>query len=111
MRTVNVYSVLPEHLRLDPDAAALRVLQAYGALFTGTGSQEDADLVLVDLMQFTRYYDTANLAASPVELAAAAQRRAVAQRVLDALAKAGREPEGLLSAVLGAPEIDEEIEQ
>jgi hypothetical protein len=80
------------------------------ALFSGNGTKDDADLVLVDLAQFSRYYDTANLTDAPAALAAATQRRAVMQRIMDALAFSGREPQGLLSAVLGAPPINEENE-
>lgn len=108
--TVNLNSVLPAEKRDDITAQQERVASAYGALFSGNGTKDDADLVLVDLAQFSRYYDTANLTDAPAALAAATQRRAVMQRIMDALAFSGREPQGLLSAVLGAPPINEENE-
>ena len=108
--TVNLNSVLPPEKRDDIVAQQERVAGAYGALFSGNGTKDDADLVLVDLAQFSRYYDTANLTDAPAALAAATQRRAVMQRIMDALAVSGREPQGLLSAVRGSPPINEENE-
>jgi hypothetical protein len=104
--TINILQALPTELRDNPRAQSQRIASAYGAVFSGNGTVDDADLVLVDLAQFTRYYDTASLSTDPHELAAAAQRRAVFQRIMDALAVAGKEPRGLLGAVMTAPEPD-----
>ena len=111
MGTGNLNSVLPVEQRDDPAAQQSRVASAYGALFSGNGTKDDADLVLVDLALFTRYYDTAELSSAPAELAAASQRRAVMQRIMDGLAIAGREPQGLLSAALTSPPIKDTEEK
>lgn len=89
--------------------AQLRVMSAYAALFTGNGTQDDADLVLVDLASFSRYYDTTSLSASAHEAQALNQRRAVMTRVLTAMAKAGVEPNRLMTATLSSPPYDEPI--
>lgn len=108
MATGNLNTILDDEHRHDPAAQQARVTSAYAALFSGNGTKDDADLVLVDLAAFTRYYDTATLGVAPAEAAAATQRRAVFQRIMDALALGGREPNGLLIAVLTAPLITEE---
>ena len=87
-------------------AAQTRVVQAYAAVFTGNATRDDADLVLVDLAQFSRYYDTTHIGASPDEAKALDQRRSILTRILTAMAKAGNEPQGLLTAFLMAPDID-----
>ena len=111
MAVGNLNTVLPPDQRTDAAAQQERVVSAYGALFSGNGTKEDADLVLVDLALFSRYYDTATVTSDPAELAAAAQRRAVMQRIMDGLTISGREPIGLHSAVLGSPPITEKTEE
>lgn len=83
-----------------------RVAKAYAALFSGTGGSEDAELVLVDLAQFTRYYDTASLEVPAEHVKALDQRRAVFQRIAEALTKSGKTLGDLHGAVLRAPPID-----
>ena len=102
--TINVVQILPQERAGDRNAQLERVGSAYVALFTGNGSREDADLVLVDLAQFVRYYDTASLTADPVVTTASAHRRAVLQRILG---MQGGEPNGFMAAVLTAPDLDE----
>lgn len=104
--TSNIAQVLAADQKDDPIAQSVRIGGAYAALFSGRGGRDDADLVLVDLAQFTRYYDTAMIGLSPEEALAGAQRRAVFQRIMDALALTGNEPSGLLTAVITAPEPD-----
>lgn len=87
-------------------AATERIASAYAAVFTGNATRDDADLVLVDLAQFSRYYDTTLIGSPPIEAKALDQRRAILTRILTAMAKAGEEPRGMLTAVLVAPDID-----
>lgn len=101
-----VLDLLPQDQRDNPEAQTLRIVAAYGALFSGRGSRDDAEVVLIDLAQFARYYDTANMTAAPSEAHAREQRRAVVQRIMDALAGAGEEPAGFNGAVLRSPPID-----
>jgi hypothetical protein len=101
----------PEHQANPTSDAALiaqseRIAEAYAAVFTGAGSKVDADLVLVDLAAFTRYYDTA-LLREPAEVVKAIDaRRAVFQRILEAMTRAGMEPNGIHGALLRTPPID-----
>ena len=100
--TVNVATLMPGSTR---EQQIVRIGQAYAALFEGRGSQEDADLVLVDLAQFVRYYDTASLTADPNVTIAAAHRRSVLQRILG---YRGGEPPHFMDAVQTAPDLDTE---
>lgn len=110
MRTI--LDEIPPELRDDPgsaesmDAQSARMAAAYAKLFTGAGGQADAELVLVDLAAFARYYDTANASASSGELHRTDGKRAVFQRILEGMTRAGYEPTGLLSAVLRTPRLD-----
>ncbi len=101
MSTSNVLSSLPTETRDNPEAQAARITSAYRALFSGNGGQEDADLVLVDLAKFVRYYDTASLTADPQTVVAAAHRQAVLKLIL---VGRGGEPQGFMEAVLTAPD-------
>lgn len=104
----------PEHQQPGPDgysdaalqAHSARVAEAYAQVFGGSGTKLDAEIVLVDLAIFTRYYDTAMANASADQVKAFDARRAVFQRVLEAMTLAGLEPVGLHRAVLTAPPID-----
>ncbi len=102
--TVNIHSVLPPDQQT-PEQQSARVASAYYALFTGNGTREDADLVLVDLAQFVRYYDTASLTVDPAVATATAHRRAVFQRIIGL---SGGEPNGFMAAVATAPSLDTE---
>ncbi len=85
-----------------------RLANAYRATFTGNGTSEDADLVLVDLARFTRYLDTTSIDA-PADVAKALdQRRAVFVRIAEAVIMSGGNLDGLHRAVLMAPPIDVE---
>jgi len=101
MRTI--LDILPAHAASDPAMQEARIAEAYAAVFTGNGSADDAGLVLIDLAQFSRYYDTAHIKASADQVKAIDQRRAVVQRVLEAVIKSGHSIEGLHGAVLRAP--------
>ncbi len=90
------------------EAAQARIVSAYAAVFTANATKDDVDLVLVDLAQCARYYDTASLNASPETAVALNHRRAPITRILDALATAGVEPSGLRTAVLLTPSFDPE---
>ncbi len=113
MSTQNVLSALPAEYRDDPtsDAAQaaieLRTLEAYAALFNGRGGKLDADIVLVDLAVFTRYYDTTMQTVPAEQVKAQDAARGVFQRVLEALTRANVEPVGLHTAVLMAPPHEE----
>lgn len=87
---------------------AQRLVSAYGATFSGKGTAEDADLVLVDLAQFTRYMDTTPLTASAEVAKALDQRRAVFVRIAEGITRSGRDLDGLHRAVLTSPPISEE---
>lgn len=114
MRTI--LDVMPkECFSFDPNTGAvdivdarvdMRVAGAYAALFTGTGSSEDAELVLVDLAQYARYYDTASLDMPADQVKALDQRRAVFQRIAEALTKSGKSLGDLHGAVLRSPPLD-----
>ena len=104
MRTI--LDVLPLEQANDPEQQSIRVATAYAAVFSGAGTLEDAELVLVDMAIFVRYYDTALPSVPAEEVKALDQRRAVFQRVLEAMTRAGHEPHGLHSAVLRSPPID-----
>lgn len=97
---------VPVGRTLDAEWSAVRIVAAYAAVFSGNGTSEDVDLVLVDLAQFTRYYDTAALDAPADQVKALDQRRAVFQRIMEALTKSGKPVEGLHSAVLRAPLVE-----
>lgn len=85
-----------------------RLASAYRNLFSGNGTAEDADLVLVDLARFTRYQDTTPLN-TPADVAKALdQRRAVFVRIAEAVIMSGGNLDGLHRAVLMAPPIDVE---
>ena len=107
-------AVDPEHQQPGPDGwsdAALlahseRIAEAYAQVFSGSGTKLDGEIVLVDLALYTRYYDTAMANASAEDVKAFDARRAVFQRVLEAMTLAGQEPQGLHRAVLTAPPID-----
>jgi len=101
MRTVN--EVLPPDLGDNPVMQEARIAEAYAAMFTGNGSLDDAGLVLIDLAQFCRYYDTAPLSATAEQVKALDQRRAVFQRVLEGIIKSGVKVDDLHGAVLRAP--------
>lgn len=85
-----------------------RLVSAYGALFSGRGTKEDADLVLVDLAQFTRYVNTTSLATPADVVKALDQRRAVFARVVEAVIQAGGDMDGLHKAVLVSPPLSAE---
>jgi hypothetical protein len=110
---ISLWDVAPDDKKdaetgaLDQDWQMKRVASAYGALFSGTGSKEDADIVLVDIAQFTRYYDTAQLSMEPATAQALAHRRAVLSRVLEAMVLSGKEPDGLMQAVARTPPLEE----
>lgn len=104
----NVHDVLPENERDDPGAQTRRVARAYANLFSGAGSSEDADLVLVDLALYTRYYVTAPLDMPGDQVKALDQRRSVLNRILSALALTGVGADGLLEAAASAPPLDDE---
>lgn len=104
MRTV--LDILPPESRENQQLQSMRIAQAYAALFTGVGGIEDAEIVLVDMATFTRYYDTAMLHLPAEQVKALDQRRAVFQRIMEAMTLSGEEPKGLHGAVLRAPPID-----
>lgn len=85
-----------------------RIVGAYAAVFSGRGSKDDADLVLVDLARFTRYLDTAPLDAPADVVKALDQRRAVFARIVEAVIQAGGNVDGLHRAVLATPSTDAE---
>lgn len=108
-------AVDPEYQKPNPDgfysedaltAHSQRIAEAYAQVFSGNGTKLDGEIVLVDLALFTRYYDTAMANASAEDVKAFDARRAVFQRVLEAMTLAGQEPQGLHRAVLTAPPID-----
>jgi len=101
-----VLDILPAERRDDPQAQSARVASAYAALFSGNGSKDDADLVLIDLAQFTRYQDTASLDASADVVKALDQRRAVMLRIVDAIVISGGNVNDLHRAVLASPPPD-----
>lgn len=99
MKTVK--EIVPDEvLARDPEALTRRVGSAYKAVFSSNATTEDVELVLIDLAQFTRYYDTAKITASPSVLAATAQRRAVMDRILDAIEQHGGTVVGLRAATM-----------
>jgi hypothetical protein len=99
-----VLDIVPEGA--DVSVVTQRIASAYGALFSGNGGKDDASLVLIDLAQFARYYDTASFNMPVEQIAAFNHRRAVFQRIMDAMTLTGNEPNGLHSAVLRSPEPD-----
>lgn len=101
----NLLTVLPDEKQGDLAAGELRIVQAYAAVFGGRGSKDDADLVLVDLAQFTRYLDTTSLEAPPAYAAAVSHRRAVFSRIVEAVTAGGGNLNGLQQAVLTAPDL------
>lgn len=94
----------------EPDQAEglRRVGSAYRAVFSANGTQDDVDLVLIDLAQFTRYYDTAKVDASPDAVVAAAHRKAVLDHILDAIEMSGGSVQGLRAATAVAPQLENE---
>lgn len=115
MRTV--LDILPDSVNNNPDLGAradayqLRIAQAYAAVFSGNGSVDDAGLVLIDLAQFTRYYDTVKLNASAAEAHGLNHRRAVFQRIAEGVIVSGNTLDGLHAATLRAPLIEDPNEE
>lgn len=105
MRTV--LDVLPAHLHGNLEAIQLRVAQAIGETFSGNGGIEDAEIALVAIVQYTRYLNTTLPGVDMETQKQIEGRREVGQFILDACVSVGREPIGLLSAVLRAPLIEE----
>ncbi len=85
-----------------------RIASAYHAFAEGRASRDDADLVLIDLAQFTRYLDTATLDMPTEVVTAIAHRRAVFGRIVEAVIAAGGNIDGLHRAVLMTPSLDVE---
>lgn len=85
-----------------------RIASAYHAFVEGRASREDADLVLVDLAQFSRYLDTTQLGAPSEVLREINGRRAVFARIVEAVIGAGGNLDGLHRAVLATPALTEE---
>ena len=85
-----------------------RLGSAYRAVFSANGTQDDVDLVLIDLAQVTRYYDTAKVDASPEAIVAVAHRKAVLDHILDAIEMSGGSIQGLRAATAEAPQLDNE---
>lgn len=85
-----------------------RVAGAYHAFAEGRASRDDADLVLVDLAQFSRYLDTTQLGVSNEVLREINGRRAVFARIVEAVIGAGGNLDGLHRAVLATPVLTEE---
>lgn len=77
-----------------------RLVEAYRAVFDGRGTRLDADLVLVDLLQFSRYYTTADINLPADVVKALDQRRAVGERIMEALARTEFDVRGLHSAIM-----------
>lgn len=90
------------------DVAITRIGDAYRAVFSANATQMDVDLVLVDLAQFTRYYDTADIGADPNAVIGAAHRRAVLDHIFDAIEMRGGNVRGLRVATMRAPNFNEE---
>lgn len=97
MSVSNIMNLVPNG---DPAARTARIDSAYKAVFSGNGTVDDRDLVLVDLAHLTRYYDTVSLTADPSVVIAAAHQQTVLKRILIGL---GGEPQGLMAAVQTAP--------
>lgn len=85
-----------------------RIASAYAAVFGGRGSKEDAELVVIDLAQFTRYLDTTQLGTSDEVLREINGRRSVFARLVEAIIGAGGNLDGLHHAVLATPVLTEE---
>lgn len=85
-----------------------RIAGAYHAFAEGRASRDDADLVLVDLAQFSRYLDTTQLGVSNEVLREINGRRAVFARIVEAVIGAGGNLDGLHRAVLATPVLTEE---
>lgn len=83
-----------------------RLAEAYAAVFTGRGSPDDAQLVLVDMAQHSRYLATAPLEMPADQVKALDYGRRTMERVMDALAKAGVQLDDLYSAVLRSPPLE-----
>jgi hypothetical protein len=97
---------LPEGERT-AENIAVRLLQAYASLFSGSGSKLDAEIVLVDLGVLSRYYDTAMMNAPAEDVKAFDARRDVFRRIIESMTLAGSEPTGLHLAVLRATPTEE----
>lgn len=80
-------------------AAELRIAEAYAAVFSGRGSTEDAELVLVDLAKFTGYYNTTSPEVPGDALRYYEGQRAVMGRILALKAPPDIELEALRKAV------------
>jgi len=98
-----VLDILPPEVAANPRFQEARIAEAYAALFTGNGGKDDADLVLVDLAQFTRYYSTAPVDMPADQVKAMDQRRAVVERIVEGVLKSGHKLDDLHGAVLRAP--------
>lgn len=85
-----------------------RIVSAYGAVFAGRGSTDDAALVLIDLARYTRYLDTTSLDTPSEIVKALDQRRSVFTRIVEAVIQAGGDFDGLHRAVLQTPQLDVE---
>lgn len=89
----------PEELA-DGEKVERYLSRAYADVFGGNPTQEQRDIVLVDMAHVVRYYDTTLITVPADEVKAIEQSRHTFRRILEALAYAGREPAGLHTAVL-----------
>jgi hypothetical protein len=78
--------------------AQAKLVAAYQNLFTGKGSREDADIVLVDLAVATGYFNTPD-SLDHAELAADAGRRQIMGRIISHAKLPPEITEQLLEAV------------
>jgi hypothetical protein len=79
-------------------AAQRRLLEAYRALFEGTGGKEDAEVVMVDLAQFSGYFQFAGPSATHGERAYNDGARSVFGHIMTKLTV----PQSTLNAIADA---------
>lgn len=103
MTFVSLSDVVPEEFLGDEVALETRLADAYRQLFSGNGSKEDADIVLVDLIVHARLFQALPTDASAAELRHYDGARGLLLRILEALNMPFDELASLHSAMLKTP--------
>lgn len=86
--------------------AQLRLAQAYKAVFSGNGTQDDAQLVLADLTNVSGFYAVEDASVSAAARAFADGRRDLMNRILRMASLGPEQLDALFQAVLAEEEAD-----
>lgn len=108
---LDVLGLTLQDLHMDASGTLLarveeRLVSAWSAFANGEAGIEDAQIILVDLASYSGYYGTADFDASDAQLHNLNGRRAVFQRIAEALVITGVTLDGLHGAVIRNPTLE-----